>query len=200
MTYLGEGCWHKGVIELEHSELRGVEQLVAELAIPLNTEDLEVDIASWTHSHQLTRPPHTVATGRHTSTAVRTQRKPQRIRPTLRDALREVLLLPALRLRDLLVVQIALIQLLVQRLEVQSLDHINRINDVPQTLAHLAPMRVTDHGVAVHLLEGHLARQVRAEEDHARDPEEDDVPPGLEHGRGVESVEVESLPERGISL
>ena len=46
MTYLGEGCWHKGVIELEHSELRGVEQLVAELAVPLNTEDLEVDIAS----------------------------------------------------------------------------------------------------------------------------------------------------------
>ena len=54
-------------------------------------------------------------------------------------------------------------------------------------------MRVADHRVAVDLGERHLAGEVDAEQDHARDPEEEDVPAGLEDRGRVEHVEVARL-------
>ena len=46
MTNLSCGLWDKGLVKLEHRELRRIEQLVAELAVSLNTENLEIDIVS----------------------------------------------------------------------------------------------------------------------------------------------------------
>lgn len=37
---------NKLLIELQHGKLRGIEDLVAELAVTFHTEDLQVDIAS----------------------------------------------------------------------------------------------------------------------------------------------------------
>ena len=98
-----------------------------------------------------------------TSTRVRAERKPQRVRTALRNTLREVLLLARLRLGNLLLVEVALVELLVERLEVKTLDDVDRVDDVSERLRHLAPVRVADHGVAVDLAEGHLVGELEAE-------------------------------------
>ena len=46
-TDLGRGLRHELLVKLEHRELGGVEDLVAELAVTLHTQNLEVDIASY---------------------------------------------------------------------------------------------------------------------------------------------------------
>lgn len=51
-------------------------------------------------------------------------------------------------------------------------------------------MGVADHGVAVDLLEGHLTGELDAKEDHAGDPEEDNVPAGLEERSRIEASDV----------
>lgn len=63
-------------------------------------------------------------------------------------------------------------KLLMQGLEVKTLDDVDRVDDVSERLAHLAAVSVTDHRVAVNLFEGHLACEVNAEHGHASDPEE----------------------------
>jgi hypothetical protein len=85
-------------------------------------------------------------------------------------------------LQNLFVVQIALIEFGVEVLERQSLDDIERFYDVPQALAHLPTVSVTNHGVAIHLSEGHLPREVKSEHHHTRHPEEKNVPTRLEEG------------------
>jgi hypothetical protein len=60
----------------------------------------------------------------------------------------------------------------VQPLQADALDHVQRVDHVAQRLRHLAPVRVAHHRVQVDLLERHLARQLEAHHDHARDPEE----------------------------
>jgi len=47
--------------------------------------------------------------------------------------------------------------------------------------------------VAVDFGERHLSGELDSEEDHSSDPEEDDVPSGLEEGGRVEVSEVGSL-------
>jgi hypothetical protein len=77
--------------------------------------------------------------------------------------------------------------------ERRPLDDVDWVDDVPEGLGHLATVSVADHGVAEDFGEGHLAGEVDAEEDHTSDPEEQNVPAGLEEVRGVELFEVGRL-------
>ena len=129
----------------------------------------------------------------HTSAGVCAQRETKRISTTLRNTLREVLLLASLRLGNLALVKVTLLQLLVQRLELESLDNVDRVDNVSEGLAHLATVCITDHCVAVDLLEWHLTREVDTEENHTSNPEEQDIPACLEERRWVELVKVKSL-------
>jgi len=151
----------------------GGEEGRAHLAVPLDAQDLEVDVAP----------------GRR----VVGEREPERVGAALRDPAREVLLLALLGELDLLGGEVAHAQLGVQRLERRALDDVDRVDDVAERLGHLAAVRVADHGVAEDLVERDLAREVDAEEDHARDPEEEDVPARLEQARRVEVLEVGRL-------
>jgi len=47
--------------------------------------------------------------------------------------------------------------------------------------------------MAVNLLEGHLARQVNTKENHAGDPEEEDVPACFKDGGWVEFIQISGL-------
>ena len=94
---------------------------------------------------------------RLTAAGIRAEREAQRISTALRNALGEVLLLACFRLDDLALVEVALVQLLVESLEVKALNDIDWINDIPERFAHFATMSIPNHCVTVDLLEGHLA-------------------------------------------
>ena len=115
-----------------------------------------------------------------TSTRVRAERKPQRVSTALRDTFREVLLLARLRLRDLTLVKVSFIQPLVERFETETLDNIDRVNDVSEGLAHLSSVGITNHSMTVNLFERHFACEVNTKQDHTRHPEEDNVPTGFQ--------------------
>ena len=124
---------------------------------------------------------------------VSTQGEPQGIGTTLRDTLGEVLLLTSLSFSNFLLVEITLIEFGMQTLKIETLDNIYRVNDVSEGLAHFPPMSVTNHGMAENFFERHLPSQVNTEQDHASNPEEEDIPAGLEHRRGVEILEITRL-------
>ncbi|KAI3493165.1 hypothetical protein L1887_42182 [Cichorium endivia] len=167
------GLERRNGLELEQRKLGGVPQLVAELAVALDTQDVEVDVAA--------------------CAGVGAQREAQRIGTALRDALGEVLLLTLGGLGDLLVVEVALLELGVQAVEVDALDDVDGVDDVAERLGHLASVGVAHHGVAEDLLEGQLAGEVDAEHAHPGDPEEEDVPAGLEQRGRVEVLDVVRL-------
>jgi len=81
----------------------------------------------------------------------------------------------------------------VKSLKRASLHNVDRIDDVSERLGHLPSVSVSNHGVAVDFGERHLSGELDSEEDHSSDPEEDDVPSGLEEGGRVEVSEVGSL-------
>ena len=80
-----------------------------------------------------------------------------------------------------------------QRIGAVLVDHFQRIDAVAQRLGHLAALLVAHDAVQQHVAEGHLFGVLDAREDHAGDPEEDDVVPAGEHVRRVEVVEVGRL-------
>lgn len=84
--------------------------------------------------------------------------------------------------------------------ERSALDDIDRVDNVPERLAHLAAVSVADHGVAEDLVEGDFAGEVHTEHDHAGDPEEEDVPARLEDVGGVEGLEVVGLSRNAKSV
>jgi hypothetical protein len=43
-AYLCRSLWHKTVVEFEHCELGGIEDLIAELAVSLHSQNFQVDI------------------------------------------------------------------------------------------------------------------------------------------------------------
>ena len=65
------------------------------------------------------------------------------------------------------------------------IDHIERVDDVAQALAHLAALPVAYEPVEIHLLEGDLPCVEPRHQYHARDPEKEDVVAGLKHGGRV---------------
>ena len=149
-------------LELHQAEAGGVPDLVAEVAVPDDAVDVEVDVPA------LRR--------------VRAEREAQRVGAALGDAVRVVLPLPLGGGLDLLLREVAVEQLLVEPLQGDALDHVDRVDDVAERLAHLAPLRVPDHGVQVDLVERELAGELEREHDHPGDPEEEDVVPRLEQG------------------
>ena len=70
------------------------------------------------------------------------------------------------------------------------LDHFDGIDAVPQALAHLAALAVAHQAVHDHGVEGRLLHVFAAAEDHAGDPEEDDVVAGHQDVRGIEVLQV----------
>mmetsp|Transcript_18696 Transcript_18696/g.44683 ORF Transcript_18696/g.44683 Transcript_18696/m.44683 type:complete len:798 (+) Transcript_18696:625-3018(+) len=69
-------------------------------------------------------------------------------------------------------------------------DGVERVDDIAEGFAHLAALLVPHEPVEEDGAEGRPARQLDPHHDHARDPEEEDVVPGLHHGRGVEPPQV----------
>ena len=65
-----------------------------------------------------------------------------------------------------------------------------RVDAVAQALGHLAALAVTDDAVDAHSIEGCLAGVGQAGEDHAADPEADDIVAGDEGVGGVEILQV----------
>jgi hypothetical protein len=49
-TYLGGNFRYKRIVKLEHCKLGRVPELVAELAIPLHTQNLQIDIPAYRQS------------------------------------------------------------------------------------------------------------------------------------------------------
>ena len=85
-AYLGVWLGYEGFVQLQHSELRGVEDLVAKFAVTFDNLDVQVDVTTY--------PKVTVREWRHnfrmlellTKGLVSTQGKPQGIGTTLRKA------------------------------------------------------------------------------------------------------------------
>ena len=68
------------------------------------------------------------------------------------------------------------------------LDHVQRIDDVPLRLRHLLPMLVAHESVQKDGVEGRAAGEAKAEHDHARHPEEEDVEAGDEDVGRIEDA------------
>mmetsp|Transcript_68897 Transcript_68897/g.175064 ORF Transcript_68897/g.175064 Transcript_68897/m.175064 type:complete len:276 (+) Transcript_68897:941-1768(+) len=156
--------------EVGEAEASGVPDLVAEVPVAHHTVNVQIHILALRGVCQET--------------------KPQSIRTALRDAVGVVCGLTLLGLLDLLLGQVALVELQVQLFELDALDDLNGVNDVAQALGHLAAVRVADHGVQVNGLEGQLARQADRHHDHACHPEEEDVVAGLQERGREEGLEV----------
>ena len=90
-----------------------------------------------------------------------------------------------------LLVQLRVLDFVEQHFERAALDDLERVDDVALALGHLLAVLVADDGVQEDLLEGEgLVGEVVAHDDHAGDPEEEDVVAGLEDGVRVEGLEV----------
>jgi len=155
--YLQSHAGNEPLIEFEHRKLGSIEDLVAELSVTFHAEDLKVDITTYRSNSQQTALVR--VTPGHTSGRIRAECKPQGVTSTFRNTLGEVLLLASFSLGNLFVVQVALMELLVEGLEVHSLDDVNWVDDVSEGLAHLPSVCVSNHCMAIHLLERHLASQ-----------------------------------------
>lgn len=90
-------------------------------------------------------------------------------------------------------VEVAELELRVQLIQLNTRDDIERINDVAQTLGHLAALGVTDQTVAEDLTEGDLASHLQAKHDHASNPEEQNIPASLQNGCGEQRLQVVGL-------
>ncbi|GKT55061.1 LOW QUALITY PROTEIN: uncharacterized protein ColTof3_02400 [Colletotrichum tofieldiae] len=117
----------------------------------------------------------------------------QTVSTVARETIREGRFLVLLGLGDLARVKIAHAKLGMEVLELDSSNGIQWIDDVAQTLAHLATLGVTDKTVAVDLSEGDLACKLDAEHHHSGDPEEQDIPASLENRSGVELLQILGL-------
>ena len=83
--------------------------------------------------------------------------------------------------RDLLVSQL---------LESDTVDHINRVNNVTKGLGHLSAVLVTNHSMQEHLIKGKLVRQLQGHHHHPSYPEEENIVAGLQELPGEEGFEV----------
>ena len=161
------------VAELAEDVRRSVPQLVAETVIALGARQVEAHVAARRNE--------------------RGERQTQRVGPVGLDALGKLL---ARRSLDRLL-QRRLHQpvgpLLEQGIEIDAVDEIDRIEDVALALRHLLPFAVADQGVDVDVAKRHVAGELQSHHDHARDPEEDDVPARHEHAGGIEGGELRGL-------
>ena len=80
-----------------------------------------------------------------------------------------------------------------QRLEVDAVDEVERVEHVALRLRHLLAFLVAHDRVDVDVAKRHFAGEVGRRHDHPRDPEEDDVEAGDEHRRRQERLELPRL-------
>ena len=78
-------------------------------------------------------------------------------------------------------------------LQRRAVDNVERIDDVAERLGHLAAFGVAYEGVAEDFREGDLPCELDPEHDHARNPEEENIPASLEDGHWVELLHVGGL-------
>ena len=169
-------------LHVHQHEARRVPQLVAEVAIALAAVQVEVE--------------------RAVERRERREREAHGVGAECRDAVGKTL---ARALRDPL--RLARVHHVAgrlghERLGVDAVDEVDRIEHVPLRLRHLVAFLVAHDRVDVHVAERHVAGEIGRRHDHARDPEEDDVEAGDEHRRGQERRELLRLlgpPERGVA-
>ena len=161
------------VAEVHDGESDGVPEFVAPVAVAHDAEDVEVDVAALR--------------------GVSDEGEAHGVGSALGDPVGVILRLALLRLLDLLLLQVAAGEGLVEIAQGDALDDVEGIDDVTEGLGHLTTVRVADHGVEVHLLEGNLAGELHAHHDHARHPEEHDVVAGFQQRRRVKLGEVGGL-------
>mmetsp|Transcript_45487 Transcript_45487/g.140564 ORF Transcript_45487/g.140564 Transcript_45487/m.140564 type:complete len:526 (-) Transcript_45487:1306-2883(-) len=173
----GEGRVHgqgagepEALTEVPETKARGVPHLVAEVSVAHDSVNVEVHVAALQGVGEKTEA--------------------QGVGAALRDTLREVLLLALLGLLDLLLGQVALVELLLEVREADALDHVQGVDDVAQALGHLPAVGVADHGVEVDRGEGELPREADGHHHHPGYPEEEDVVPCLQQRGGEEGLEV----------
>ena len=70
-----------------------------------------------------------------------------------------------------------------QLVEADAVDQVDRVEHVALRLRHLLAFGIADQAMHIDVLERDLAGDVLGHHDHARDPEEDDVEAGDQHGR-----------------
>mmetsp|Transcript_6766 Transcript_6766/g.16439 ORF Transcript_6766/g.16439 Transcript_6766/m.16439 type:complete len:545 (-) Transcript_6766:224-1858(-) len=150
-----------------------VPQLVAELAVRHDPRHIEIEIPCLQ--------------------CVREKPVAKRVGAALGKALREVELQSCGSLDDLIRVQVALLQLLLQPLQGSALNDLDRINHIAQGFAHLAAILVPDHRVQENGIERQLVCQREPHHDHPRDPEEQNIVPGFQHRRRIKLGKVHRL-------
>ncbi len=141
-------------------EAGGVPQLVAEVAVALATREIKIDVAA-ERGHR-----------RH--------REAQRVGAERGDAVRKFLAGLFLDGCSLLRVHQTGGALGDQRIQINAIDDIDRVERVALALGHLLSFGIAHEAVHVDGVERHLAGEVGGHHDHPRDPEEDDVKAGDE--------------------
>lgn len=159
--------------ETAEDVLGGLEDLVAELAVTIDHLDLQVDIG--------------------TASSGVDHGKAQGISTALGNTIGEGSLLILGGSLNLVGVQVAELQLVMETLQLDTGDDVERINDVAQTLTHLATLGITNKAMAEDFLKRNLASQLETEDNHASNPEEQDIPTSLEDAGGEQSLQVVSL-------
>ena len=159
--------------KLAKDVLGGLPDLVAESAVSVHNLDIKVDIT--------------------TASGVGEKGETHGVSAALRDTAGEGSLLVLGSSGDFLLLQVTDQQLGVEVLELNTTNDIKRVDDVAQRLGHLPTLGITDQTVAVHLCERHLSGHLETEHDHTGNPEEKNIPAGLEHAGREELLEVEVL-------
>ena len=146
------------VVGVFQYEVGGVPQLVAEVAITLDPAHVELDVA--------------------TGGGQRAEGEAQGVGAVAGDAFREL----SLGLFGDLLGHFRLHQAAgtfgQQRVQLDAVDQIQRIEHVALGLGHLLALAVAHQAMHIDGLERHLAGQVGRQHDHPGDPEEDDVKAG----------------------
>ena len=78
---------------------------------------------------------------------------------------------------------------LYQGFEVDTVDNVQRVEDVAFGFGHFLTFGIAHQAVNVHVAERHIAHEFHAEHDHPRYPEEDDVETRHQHLCGVEGFQ-----------
>jgi len=140
---------------IHQHEAGGVPQLVAEIAITLATAEIEVDIAA--------------------QRCQRGKREAQRIGAERRNAIGKFLAGGFFDAGSLLRIHQTGGTLGYQRIDIDAIDQIDRVERIALRLRHLLAAGIAYQAMHVHGLERYLPGEVSGHHDHAGDPEEDDV-------------------------
>ena len=146
---------------MRRHEAVGVPDLVAEVAVPFDAFDRELDVAPLPRQ--------------------RGQREAQRVGTEPGKAVR-VLPLDALQGRGRRPARLGTGQEILRR---RAVDHVQGINDVPPGLGHLLALLVPDQPVDHHVSEGHVSHEAEPQHDHPGHPEEQDIEPGDQARRRI---------------